>query len=474
MEFLGVDGKNIISESGQEIFLRGVCIGGWMNMEHFLNGYPGSENGMRRAMIMALGEEKAEFFFDKWMDLFFAEDDIRYLAECGVTVVRLPLNYRHFEKDLDPFNYAEKSFARLDRIINLCEKYGIYVILDLHSVQGWQNGDWHCDNSSRHALFWGHAQFQDRFVALWEELARRYKSRGVVAGYNLINEPVTNAENGRFLPDSDYMPNWDILNKIYKRTVDAIRIIDPNHIIFLEGDYFSLLFSKLDPPFTDNLVYSSHNYIPPTFADAKYPGTNGEIFWNYDKILDEFLSSEGHQFASEYNTPLWVGEFGVGGEFPHPNFQDKVNALDDQLSIYQKLGIHWTSWAYKSAGLMSWIQTEPTSEYNRTIQPVLDAKSVLRPDYGWLGEFPRQYEEALQTIEKIILENIPNLDPRTNRLFFRQAATSTYTADAMQPFFAEQFKDKTETQLESILESFSFGNCIHRVEMVDVFRKYMQ
>ena len=52
-----------------------------------------------------------------------------------------------------------------------------------------------------------------------------------------MNEPITNTPNGRFgLP---YIPDWEVLNRIYRRVVGAIRLIDSQHIIFLEGDMFA-------------------------------------------------------------------------------------------------------------------------------------------------------------------------------------------------------------------------------------------
>jgi endoglucanase len=474
MQFLKLNQNQILNSEGQEIFLRGVCIGAWMNMEGFLNGYPGSEYSMRRVMASELGKEKAEFFFDRWLDHIFDEADARFLSDCGMTVVRLPLNYRHFEDDLAPFEYSEKGFQRLDKALDWCEKYGIYAILDLHSAPGWQSGDWHCDNSSRHALFWGHRHFQDRFVALWEAFAQRYRSRSVVAAYNLLNEPVTNAPNGRFVPDASYQPDWDSLNALYRRTVHAIRKIDPEHIIFLEGDYLSTRFSCLDSPYDDQVAYSSHNYINATFADVPYPEKSAGSFHDREALKRNFLATEGYRFTQKHNRPLWVGEFGVGGNYPHPSFPHRVAALDDQLSIYNELGIHWTSWSYKSCGLMSWVQTQPDSLYNQTIQPVLAAKAVLNPDVGWLAGFDEPLESALTTIEDQIMHYIPGLDEHTNRQFFRQAATATYTADLMQPLFANQFKCKTETEIDNILSSFAIENCIQREEMIAVYQKHLK
>jgi Cellulase (glycosyl hydrolase family 5) len=197
---------------------------------------------------------------------------VAFIKSLGATAVRLPLNYRHFEDDMAPFVYRDDGFRRLDQALEWCARHGLYAILDLHAVQGWQNSDWHSDNANRQALLWEHRQFQDRFVALWEEFARHYRGNSTVAGYNIMNEPASNNPRGRF--SDTYRPAWNTINALYRRTVDAIRAIDADHIIFLEGDYYSRLFSQLDAPFAPNLVYSSHNYDTAGFDPGAYPEEN--------------------------------------------------------------------------------------------------------------------------------------------------------------------------------------------------------
>ena len=126
------------------------------------------------------------------------------------------------------------------------------------TVQGWQNSDWHSDNATRQSLFWEQRQFQDRFVALWTAFAERYRGNTTIAGYNVMNEPASNSPRGRF--SDNHRPRWDAINGVYRRVVEAIRTVDPDHIIFLEGDYYSRLFTGFEAPFAANLVYSSHNY----------------------------------------------------------------------------------------------------------------------------------------------------------------------------------------------------------------------
>ena len=85
-----------------------------------------------------------------------------------------------------------------------------------------------------------------------------------------MNEPATGWPNGRFSAEPN--SQWEIINAVYRRVVADIRAIDPDHIIFLEGDYYSSQFDGLEAPFAENLVYSSHNYTMAGFGPGPYPG----------------------------------------------------------------------------------------------------------------------------------------------------------------------------------------------------------
>ena len=149
MDLLQTNDGKIIDSSGNAVRLRGTFVGGWMNMENWMNGYPGTEHELRETFARELGHEKAEFFFDRWLDHFFTEADVRLMREAGATAVRIPLNYRHFESDTAPFEYLDKGFSRLSQALDWCARHELYAILDLHAVQGCQNFGWHCDNATR-------------------------------------------------------------------------------------------------------------------------------------------------------------------------------------------------------------------------------------------------------------------------------------------------------------------------------------
>ena len=485
MSLLRVRGRDIVDSEGKKIRLRGTCPGGWMNMEDFINGHPGAEHTLRAQMAETLGASKAQFFFDRMLDYFFNEDDVVFLRQAGVNVVRFPLNYRHFEDDMAPFKYKESGFARLDKVLDLCEKHDLYVILDLHSAQGWQNVHWHSDNASRISLLWRNASYQDRYIALWKEFARRYANRSVIAGYDVLNEPCTNNEVGDYpwnVPPN-YKPNWNGMNALYRRLVTEIRKIDSRHIIFLEGDSYASMFSGLEKPFDDNLAYSSHNYTVPGFGPGQYPGLlhprtalgSGSEQWDAARQEQFFLNAEGTKFTQQNNVPLWVGEFGSVFNGPAGEADDRLRALDDQLTIFERHNAHWTTWNYKDIGVMGMLTLNPQSPYMERIKDLLGKKRALGTDdwMRWLPPTPVK-DSTAQLAEQIrrVVDD-PQIDPVLNAKSISQTLLCFYAGTLMQPMYAALFKGLSENELDHVLSSFSAKQCVPNNGLVNVLKKHI-
>src|SRR5919202_2513809 len=108
--FLTVKGNQLVNADGQPVVLRGFGLGGWMNMENFITGYPANEQAQREAIRKGLGDELYERFFDRFLQEFFTEDDAQYVSSLGLNLVRLPLDYCHFEDDLQPFVLKAEGF----------------------------------------------------------------------------------------------------------------------------------------------------------------------------------------------------------------------------------------------------------------------------------------------------------------------------------------------------------------------------
>lgn len=458
LSLLQVKGEEIVDASGRPVRLRGVCIGGWLNMENFINGYPGVESSFRRAVQEALGEDKARFFFTKMLDNFIADVDLRYIASLGSTVVRVAINYRHLEDDMNPFNYKGEGFHYLDKLADWCRSNGLYVILDMHAAPGWQNPDWHSDNPNHCVHLWEEKLYQDRLVGLWEAIARHYKDEPVIAGYNVLNEPVCR--------------NPKDLNQVYRRVTKAIRKVDADHILFLEGNFYSTYFDELDPPFDANTVYSCHSYVPPGLSKGVYPGVIGRVQYDFAKLEENYkhLSS----FMQRHRVPNWVGEF--GSKYWGTRYDRyRLKVVDDIITIFEKYKDHWTIWTYKDIGVMGLVYVRQDSEWMKRTQKVRLIKKRIGCDF-WTAKDSQLMQRLRQGVIKSLKQEIK--DHKLPYQEFENKLNKTLGgilfSEFILPLYAAQFKGMSNDEIERMMKSFRWENCIRRKGLEKIIRKHCQ
>jgi endoglucanase len=454
--FLKTGGPRIVDGEGRPVVLRGFGLGGWMNMENFITGYPANEEAQREAVRTVLGDEKYELFFDRFLEHFFTEEDARFIRSLGLNLLRLPVNYRHLEDDMRPFEIKEEGFRHLDRVVDLCARHEIYTIIDLHALPGYQNQHWHSDNPTHKALLWGHKNFQDRAVNIWEAIAERYKSNPWVAGYNPINEPGD--------------PTGEAIMPLYRRISDAIRAIDPDHILFLEGNRYSQDFHMFGEPW-ENVVYTNHDYALPGFMDGgPYPGVSRGEYVDKEVLEKTFLRRS--EYMLEHGVPIWVGEFG-----PVYKGEDEADAmryqlLRDQLEIYTRYSVNWAIWTYKDIGLQGVVYAAQDSPWVERIRPILKKKARLGVD-SW-GGTDAEVRHVIEPLERLFAEEYPDYHPfpfgtqREIELLVR----NILLAEPMLPEYAELFRGADEAEIDELMRSFRFENCIKRAELAAILSDY--
>lgn len=438
-------------------------------MENWITGFPGYEAGARTAVGNVLGPELRDFFFERFLEHFFNENDAAYLSSLGFNMIRLPFSYKYLEDDAAPFEIKESGFRYLDRVIQQCGAHGIRVILDLHSLPGWQHQDWHCDNPSHTSQFWVHRTFQDRVIHLWRAIAARYKGNPWVAGYNPINEPADASE--------------ELVGPYYERLVAAIREIDPDHILFLDGNRYGLDFHVFGeaPP---NTVYSPHDYPAPVYTPgSRYPGPHRpihvldagdgraaqpvmEVYWDHHEVEKSFLGRTG--YMRDHGTPIVVGEFNA--VFPESE-QERLHLLSDQLDVFRKYQASWTYWSYKDVGVAAPLRLDPNGPYMERMRPILEKKAKLAVDL-WGGR-RQNMSDVLNPIYRRLAAECPDWNPYPWGYEFMvcRLILQILFSEALLPQFGELFRGMDEESIDTMMRSFRLENCQPWEPLVDLLRE---
>lgn len=325
--FLHTDGRSMRNGRGEEIRLRGWAAGNWTNPEGFLCGdvrrpwamddpaQPPARFDRARSMEdsvrLLCGSEYAKKFWPRWYRSHLGEADIRAMAGYGYNSVRLPLNARAFLPEEPGFTWNEDSFAMLDDVLDWCERYRLYAILDLHTAPGGQSGIKCDDGLKSMPLFFLEEESMERSIRLWEEIARRYKDRWIVGGYDLLNEPVAPCEWFHLIPQ---------LAAYYDRLVPRLRAIDKNHMLTIEGAAAAT-----------NMEIFDHNYDPKC--------NNWCIHVHFYGLSPERRSLFRYLEPSlRLNVPVWLGEGGGNAQ--------EISAL---LEAADSLGMGFNLWSWKTS-----------------------------------------------------------------------------------------------------------------------------
>jgi endoglucanase len=451
---LRTQGSQFADANGRPVRLRGVGLGGWLNMENFITGYAASEALMRATVRDVLGPDASELFFERLLTVFFTDEDAALLARTGLNCVRVPLNYRHFEDDSAPLKIKPDGFRHLDRVIDLCARHGIYTVIDLHAAPGGQNHHWHCDNPTHVPLLWVHRDFQDRVVNLWEHLADHYRGHPGVAGYNLLNEP---ADESRA-----------VVGPLYQRLVTAVRAVDPDHILFLDGNTYSTEFDVFgepgDPALDDNTVYACHDYAAAGLGrGGLYPGLTDGTWFDAEALERKFLQRS--EFSRRTGTPVWVGEFGPIYTGDPERDAQRRQILDDQLDIYRRHDAGWSIWTYKDLGPQGLVTVRPESPYRARFGEFVAKKARLAAD-KW-GSDGVGVAEVTGPVQDLIAREFPGFEPYPwgRQDWVRTLLLNITMAQPLAWEYAELFRGLGEDELTALADSFALGNCTVRTTL---------
>jgi endoglucanase len=444
--YLHVEGGSIVDGTGSSLRLQGYCLGGWMNMENFITGYPGSETLQRRALYKAMGAEAYRAFFDQFLDDFFSDSDAAYLADLGTNAMRIPINYRHFESDARPKVLIEAGLERLDWAVETLAAHGIYSIIDLHAVAGFQNQHWHSDNPTHWALFWEYADFQERAIWLWEVLADHYRGNGWVAGFNLLNEPADE--------DGDRLIAW------YNEAARRVRAIDPERMLFLDGNKYSTDFSMFTEPLP-NTVYTAHDYAAAGLDPrGHHPGT--------DSLHETFLRRTA--FMRELGLPIWIGEFGPLYNGTPEQAEERYQLLRDQLGIYRDYQASWALWTYKDIGLQGVVFAAADSPYLTLVKDFLVKKKRLGADsWGGTDEYIR---DVVGPLESLLATEFPQFDPYPwgAQKWAARLLRHILISEALLPEFADLFRGIGAAEARELAGSFRWESCSRRTGLEQALR----
>lgn len=337
--FLHREGQNIVDGNGKNVLLRGLGLGGWMVQEGYMlktGDFAGPQYQIRQKISDLIGEKNTNEFYSAYKANGITKRDIDSLAIWGFNSVRLPMHYNLYtlpiekEKVASDNTWLEEGFVMTDSLLNWCAANKMHLILDLHAAPGGQGKDANIsDYDTSKPSLWESKSNQDKMVAFWKKIASRYKDNPWIGGYDIINEPNWNfsGTNQNGCDEALNVP----LRELQIRITKAIREVDPNHLLIIEGNCWGNNYKGVFPLWDENMALSFHKY------------------WNYN---NEASIKEITDYRRDYNVPIWLGE---SGENSNVWFKEAI-------SLVESNNIGWAFWPMKKidniAGVTSVTKTK--------------------------------------------------------------------------------------------------------------------
>ena len=161
----------------------------------------------------------------------FGRQDFERIRSMGCDHIRLPIDMFAMMGPGPDYTFDPLFFTLLDQVVDWTEDLNLHLILDNHTF------DVSVNTSS---------DITDQLLAVWTQIADRYRSRSNTLYYEILNEPHGIADS-----------TW---NTMQQHVIDAIRAIDPVHTIVV-GPASSNSYKNLRsmPEYADpNLIYTFH------------------------------------------------------------------------------------------------------------------------------------------------------------------------------------------------------------------------
>lgn len=295
------------------MYVKGVNLGNWLVLEKWMSPalFDGTTAEDEYYLPTQLSPEVYEARIKIHRSEYITERDFATMKNIGLNTVRIPVPYFIFG-DRPPFIGC---IEELDRAFSWAEKYGLQILIDLHTAPLSQNG---FDNGGICGVCkWSQTPEEVDFVLdVLEKLAKRYGKRKGLFGITPINEPVTEemwttmgvAERypavDQELAKGSAPNTLEFLRDFYTKAYDRIRsgVDEDKYVVFHDAFMLHAWKDFITQPAFKNVMLDTHQYLMVAEALGCKQTLNG-----YIEYIQEHFAKEIAR-VQEY-VPVVCGEW---------------------------------------------------------------------------------------------------------------------------------------------------------------------
>jgi endoglucanase len=255
-------------------------------------------------------------------------DYFRTIKEAGFDTVRLPVRWSAHADDRAPYAIDPTFAARVSWAVDQALANNLNVIVNVH----------HYDEMDvapdRHL---------PRLIALWSQIAERFKDRPSAVLFELLNEP----------HDRLTEATW---NATIPALLQAVRKTNPTRLVIVGPAHWNGIAAlpKLELPAGDrNLIVTVHFYEPFQFTHQGAPWAKGADQWkgrkwtgsDAERAAIRAQLEKAAAWAKQHDRPVFLGEFGA---FQVADMESRARWTRCVTREAEKLGFSWAYWEFCS------------------------------------------------------------------------------------------------------------------------------
>jgi aryl-phospho-beta-D-glucosidase BglC (GH1 family) len=255
--------------------------------------------------------------------------DFAVIADKGFESVRIPIRWSGAGRVAtdSPYTVSPAFFERVDFAIDNALKNGLHAVINCHHYN---------------ELFSDPAAHQDRFLAIWRQVADRYRDYPDSLAFEILNEP----------HDQLTAEKW---NNLLARALAIIREHNPDRAVVIGTAEWGGVggLQKLRLPEDPNLILTVHYYEPFHFTHQGASWVEGANAWlgttwggtYFEKLAIVNDLAFVRDYARTRDLPVYVGEFGA---YSAADMNARARWTAYCARLFERYDFSWSYWEYSS------------------------------------------------------------------------------------------------------------------------------
>lgn len=246
-------------------------------------------------------------------------------AEAGFETIRLPVRWSAHAAEDPPYTVDPAFFERVDWAIDRVLANDLNIIVNAH----------HHDSLTANP-----ATYKDRWLAIWRQLARRYRHQPPNVLFEPLNEP----------HDRLTATLW---NEYLRDALEVIRESNPNRNVVVGPVSWNNTnaLPDLDLPDDSHLIVTVHFYEPFQFTHQGASWASGSDAWlgtewhgtDAEKASVTEILERAAGWGHEHGRPIFLGEFGA---YSAADMASRARWTAYVAREAERLGMSWAYWEF--------------------------------------------------------------------------------------------------------------------------------